>query len=63
MPHRTTVYRRELKEKDPEKYEQLRTAGRERDNARNAHKRVLKERQELTAEEIERDNIKRLEKK
>ena len=63
MPHRTTVQRRELKEKDPEKYEKIREAGRQRDNARNALKRALKERQELTAEDIENENAKRLEKK
>ena len=52
MPQ-TKIQQRELKEKNPEKYEQMRERARQRDNARNAHKRALKERGELTADEIE----------
>lgn len=62
-PHRSTLARREMKEKDPEKYAKMREAGRARDNARNAEKKRKLAAGELTEEEMEVVEAKRLQTK
>ena len=63
MPHRTFLARRDLKMNDPEKYEKFREACRKRDDERNARKREMNKKREISAEEFEKGNEGRLERK
>ena len=63
MPHRSTIFRRELKLKDPEKYERMLDERRKKDKKQRAEmKRKIKE-DEFTEDELNDIEHKRLKRK
>ena len=63
MAHPSTILRREMKLKDPAKYEAMREKARQRDNARNAEKRRKRDAGEFSQAEMDEMEQKRLENK